>query len=297
MKKILFIFLISYSLFFCEYGNENLDDQYRYDLDSTVCMYCRINTDIFYGTSFASISYFPDSMSKRGAIIANFLLEKMQLTLNSSMMLSQPNTKRLSTLKIDSLDYLLSTNEPFDLNFTTLSDTLIIGNFFGKFINVEKITDTLNISDGFFRIHPHIWHDFFLSLYLNNNYLQTNTGAEKLDRNIHSVHVTDTTFQDSLSAEMDLKIETFSNDFIQEFKIDPNQGIIVVSFEIKSKNSVIPTFYSGYSGLIKVNALDYIIQRGVLQERLGNFTFEIEAMNNNYEILQITDGNFSSTGF
>ena len=297
IKRILLILIFSCSLFLCKYGNENLGYTITYELDSTVCMYCRINSNIFYATSFVSNSYFPDSLKDHGRIEAYFRSEKMQLTLRSNMMLSQPKTKFPAYIKKDTLNYLLTTNEPFDLNFSILTDTLIIGNFLGKFVNQKNLADTLNISNGYFIIRPHIRNNFFLSLYLNKNYHQTNTGAEVLDKNIHYIQAIDTTFQDSLTAKMQFVIKTFSDDFIQEFKIDQHSRFTDVNLLISSKITGQDNVYSGYSGSIKVIALDNIIRRGVWQERLANFTFEVEVRNNNDEIVQITDGNFSSTGF
>ncbi len=296
MKKVILIILMSNSLFFCSDNNLN-SNNVSYDLDSTIFMYGKINSDIFYGRDFRTNHLITDSMDHSTVFRAFFPIENIQIQLNRRMTLNNPRAMPTAYIKKDSTTYVLSLNEPFDLTFTTLKDSLISGTFYGKFVNARIAEDTISISDAYFRIFPKLENSFYLSLIMDDIWMSTSFGYEHMQRNELYVSATDTAYQDSLIATLSIKVMSFSNDFIGEHNFGFLDKYLKVILNLSSKNSDFHDFYIAYTGSVFINDTHYYEEDGVVFQKIAKTNFNFEAQNIDKEIIKINDGNFSISGF
>lgn len=294
MKKIILFILLSSVLYSCEKNVVGLD-KISYDLDSTVFMYYRVNSDVFYGNSYQTYCLTPDSLDPSTIIYAFFPEDNMFVSLNNRMRLNDPKANRPAFLKIEGVLFILVQEEPFNLTLTSLTDSLIAGNFFGKFINSNN--DTVDISDAYFRIYPRVKDDFFLTLKLNGTYCSTSTGVEYIQRNTLAVTATDTSFQDTLISKIWINVLSFSNYFIGEHKFEIYDKYLSTTINLWSRRSDYSETYKGFSGSVLINEIQDLEENGIAYKKISNATFNIEARNYNGKVIKINDGHFSINGF
>ena len=172
MRRILIIISITLIIISCEDKIVDPGDDVYYDLDSTVFMYCNINSSVFYGIHFESSYFEPDPIDNYELIVTD-PAQNINLILKSRMMLDTILfSQSMAILNIDTSSYTLCPYEPYDLNITVLTDTLIIGDFYGKFINDNNISDTVNVANGYFKILPYSYLSVYLKANINNDILK-----------------------------------------------------------------------------------------------------------------------------
>jgi hypothetical protein len=220
----------------------------------------------------------------------------MEIKLGSYMLKDQWYQFSRSYIKTDSMTYYLTHEQPYSLVTEVKTDSLIKGSFWGTFINKPN-SDTLEVKNGYFIIHPFFWNDYYFSLEINDNFYSTRIGREYFERNGHMIMTVDTTFQDTLIAYFSLYLYTLSDNFIKDFYVWPNDKSVTSFFSVHSKISDFNSSYDIESGVVSINSIDYYEHEGEILERIGNATFELEAKNDKDEIIKIENGNISITGF
>jgi len=281
----------------CSDTSTNSSDKILFNLDSTTFMYCKINTSLFYGKYFSTKYLEPIPINNNKVVSAHFIPQDIILSLKNGMTLDNEFSEPLAEMKIDTSFYSLSAFEPYNLNLTSFTDSLITGTFYGVFINNSNIKDTVNVTDGYFEIFPYIYFNFLMKAKFNGEEYQTTFGIEQFIRKTQFISALDTNYQDSLSARILIDATTLTNSFVKKYYFYRNHKYLRFTFEIYTENEILKDTYHGFEGYVSVNEMeDYQLQNGE-EQRVSNLNFDVSVQNNDGEIINITDGHFSSSGF
>lgn len=296
-RKIVLV-LIIYLFFSCDKNPQAPVNILFSEIDSTTIMYFRVNDEEFYGKYYyVNQTNSNDINEEQYTVVkAQWVYANIEIQLDNSMQYSQRGQNHYSRIWKDNRYYRLEPDCPYDLNLTSLQDSLISGKFFGTFVNSSS-NDTLRIRDGFFISRPHAYDSFFLSMYSNDAEYVTGEGRELFRRNEHTIITVDSSYQDSLTAYASIMLRTLSHNFIKEFHFWPKFNTLYFKLSILSSSVPSRSEWIGYSGHFDVSSIDTIKENGEFFQRIGTAKFEIEANNENFERINIHDGNFSIHGY
>ncbi len=296
MKRLFIILFTSLILLNCSDKSLNFEEKLSYDLDPTIIMYSRINDDVFYGKDIYVHRLTPTHLYNYTLIKAEFPNENMILKLNNPMQKGQNNIIFPSAvIAKNGNEYILSSNQEFELNLISLTDTLISAEFYGTFITRNQ-NDTIEVNNGTVNIHPHIEKDFLLSARMNNNQYSTSIGHEFFIRNNQRLFAIDTTYKGSFIVYFTINVNTFDTNFERSFSISDLRNQSEANLMIYSDPNYI-TDYNGISGSVMIEAMEDYIHEGDTLQRVSKARFDFDAVSESGELIKIRDGHFQRNGY
>ena len=280
---------------------EAIDPLYA-NVDSSTIMICKINDLPFYGEK----DHKTDITYNSGIYInVDDTTENIGLKLTSSIYnrdISHISYSLYDILEYNGITYNLITSSPYIFTTSILSDKLIVGEFYGLFVNMD-INDTITVNNGYFQFKPEIPNDSYLSCYLEGNFFETTSINENFRRQGKRFKSIDWQFMDSTVAKIKLNVGSFTEDFTRTFYLWKGNSNALVYVIIDDESPPYISHYFAINGFIEVEELTTVITidsyTGEEQESIevSKASFEFEAEDNQGNIISITEGHYSLNGF
>lgn len=304
MRKFFSIcFFVVILLFSCseEKSNSVLDPFYQ-NIDPSVTMIAKINDIPYYGKEY--IDPVPPPIFYNITAIETFdSLTNTRIVLSKYMISGNEHPfLHYSYMSYGGIAYYLLTPQPYDLILYSLSDTLISGSFYGTFIN-DQISDTITITNGNFNIRPDVPDNFFVSCSLNNSYFESRDGYESFDRIYKKFETSYDLFEDSTQVVFKFWLGRLSDNFVGDYNIWPDSRQVSATVYIGEGSSLNSSLYTAYDGNLKIEEMITMVEAdtstGNLKEvsKISKASFELQAKNDDEEIITITRGEYSYYGF
>lgn len=297
-----FIFIISI-LLQCQVDRTPLEviDPFYTNIDSSTIMICKINGSPFYGEQYTKtdIRYhsgiYLDVDDTTAGVGIQLTRTMYDTSINPPIQYSPDDV-----IEYQGITYHLLFSFPYKFATSVLSDNLIIGEFFGRFLN-PTINDTITVQNGYFRVRPDLPYDFYLSCNFNNTFFETSNGREKFYRNGKRFKSRDKHFMDSSSVIINFSIGSISGNFVRTFPLwkESLNAHADILFVVESWR---PS-YQAFTGFTEVKELATVFKddpyTGEIKEfiEVSKASFEFEAEDNQGNKITVTEGQYSLNGF
>lgn len=282
-------------------SNSVLDPFYQ-NIDPSVTMIAKINSSPYYGKEYIDPSP-PTIFTYITAIEATDSLTNDRIVLSKYMISGDEHPFiYYSGLNYSGNPYHLLHSDPYRILLSNLSDTLISGNFYGTFIS-DQILDTIKINNGIFNIRPDVPDNFFVSCSLKNTYFESQFGKEYFNRIYKKFQTSYDLFDDSTEVIIKFNVGRISDNFVGNYNIWRDCRQVTATIYFSEGYSVQNSLFTAFDGSLQIDEMITIVEpdtsTGNLKEisKISKASFELHAKNDNGDIINITQGEYSYYGF